>query len=55
MPPKAKSILMWIVVIFLIYAVATNPDGASSFVEGIIDFVSNLITGFVRFFDNLAS
>ena len=55
MPPKAKSILAWIVVIFLIYAVATNPDRAASVVEGVISFVYGVFSGFVRFFDNLAS
>ena len=54
MPPRAKSILLWIVVIFLIYAVATNPDRAAQVVEGIVDFVYGVFSGFARFFDNLA-
>ncbi|MBD7917127.1 MULTISPECIES: hypothetical protein [Cellulomonas] len=54
MPARAKSILMWIVVIFLIYAVATNPDRAASVVEGIGDFVYSVFSGFARFFSNLA-
>ncbi len=55
MPARAKSILMWIVVIFLIYAVATNPDRAASTVEGIWNFIYGVFSGFARFFENLAS
>lgn len=55
MPPRAKSILMWIVVVFLIYAVATNPDGAAAVVEGIGNFIYSVFAGFQRFFDNLAT
>lgn len=55
MPARAKSILMWIVVIFLIYAVATNPDRAAAVVEGIWDFVYGVFSGFAQFFSNLAS
>ncbi|UZN04263.1 hypothetical protein [Cellulomonas sp. S1-8] len=55
MPARAKSILMWIVVIFILYAVVTNPDQAAAVVEGIGDFIYGAFMGFARFFDNLAS
>jgi len=55
MPARAKSILMWIVVIFLIYAVVTNPDQAADVVRAIWDFIYGAFTGFAQFFDNLAS
>ncbi|ADG73756.1 conserved hypothetical protein [Cellulomonas flavigena DSM 20109] len=55
MPPRAKSILMWIIVVFLIYAVATNPDRAAGVVEGIGNFIYSVFAGFAQFFDNLAN
>lgn len=55
MPARAKSILMWIVVIFLIYAVATNPDRAAAVVEGIGSFIYSVFAGFSQFFSNLAN
>jgi len=54
MPARAKSILMWIVVIFLLYAVVTNPDRAAEVVENIWDFIYGAFSGFAQFFSNLA-
>ena len=55
MPARAKSILMWIVVIFLIYAVVTNPERAADAVRSVWDFVYGALAGFAEFFRNLAS
>ncbi|GEA83481.1 MAG: hypothetical protein NVV70_07535 [Cellulomonas sp.] len=55
MPARAKNILMWIVVIFLIYAVVQNPDKAADVVRSIWDFIYDAFAGFGRFFSNLAS
>jgi len=55
MPARAKSILIWIVVIFLLYAVVTNPEQAADVVRSIWDFVYGAFSGFARFFDDLSS
>jgi len=55
MPARAKSILMWIVVIFLVYAVVTNPSRAADVVQSIWDFIAGAVSGFGTFFHNLAS
>ncbi|WP_166435898.1 hypothetical protein [Cellulomonas shaoxiangyii] len=54
MPARAKSILMWVVVIFLVYAVVTNPDRAADVVRSVWDFLWAAIQGFGEFFRNLA-
>ncbi|WP_196250714.1 hypothetical protein [Cellulomonas sp. JZ18] len=54
MPARAKSIVMWVVVIFLVYAVVTNPDRAADVVRSIWDFLWGAIQGFGEFFRNLA-
>lgn len=55
MPPKAKTLLIWLVVIFLIYAVVTSPDAASNIVTGIWEFIIGAFRGFGEFFSNLAT
>ncbi|GAA4626073.1 MULTISPECIES: hypothetical protein [Cellulomonas] len=55
MPAKAKSVLMWLVVIFLVYAVATNPDRAAEVVRSLWDLVFGALSGFAQFFSYLAS
>jgi hypothetical protein len=55
MPAKAKTLLIWIVVIFLIYAVVTNPDAAANIVTAIWEFVLSAFSGFGQFFASLAS
>ncbi len=55
MPARAKSILMWIVVIFLVYAVVTSPDKAADVVRSVWDFVAGAFRGFATFFGNLTS
>jgi hypothetical protein len=55
MPPKAKSILIWVVVIFLVYAVITSPERAADVVRALWDLVTAALAGFGRFFDSLTS
>lgn len=55
MPPRAKSILIWIVVIFLIYAVVRNPARSADVVRAIWDFIYGAFAGFGQFFSNLAA
>ncbi|GEA79778.1 hypothetical protein ACT17Q_05710 [Cellulomonas sp. CW35] len=55
MPPRAKSILIWIVVVFVIYAVVRNPDKAADVVRSVWDFIYGAFAGFAQFFSNLAA
>lgn len=55
MPAKAKTILIWIVVIFLIFAIVNSPDRASAVVEAIWNFIVDAISAFGTFFSNLTS
>ena len=55
MPPRAKTILMWIVVLFLLYTVISNPDRAASTVRSGWDFIYGAFAGFGKFFSNLAA
>ncbi|MCA5894829.1 hypothetical protein LEP48_15940 [Isoptericola sp. NEAU-Y5] len=55
MPAKAKTLLIWIVVIFLIYAIVTSPDSAADIVTAIWEFITGAFASFGQFFANLAS
>jgi len=55
MPAKAKTLLIWIVVIFLIFAIVNDPDRAGNIVTSIWDFITNTISSFVQFFSTIAS
>ncbi|MFD6525887.1 hypothetical protein, partial [Isoptericola sp. NPDC060185] len=55
MPAKAKTLLIWIVVIFLIFAIVNDPDRAGNIVTSIWDFIANTISSFVQFFSTIAS
>lgn len=55
MPPRAKSILMWIGVIILLYTVVQNPERAANAVRVTWDFIYNAFAGFGSFLGNLAS
>jgi hypothetical protein len=54
MPPRAKSILLWIVVIFVLYTVVRSPEKAAESVRSVGDFLYNAFAGFGQFFSNLA-
>jgi hypothetical protein len=53
MPAKAKTLLIWVVVIFLIYAIVTNPGDAANVVQAIWDVISGAFASFGEFFANL--
>jgi hypothetical protein len=55
MPPKIRTILIWILVVFLVYAVVATPDRAADVVQSLWRFVGGAFTGFSRFFSNLTS
>ena len=53
MPPKLKTLLIWIVAIFLVYAIVTSPDRAADLVRALWDIVVSAFTSFGTFFTNL--
>jgi hypothetical protein len=55
MPPKVKTIVTWLVVIFLVYAVVRNPDRAAGVIRSIWDLLYSTFTGFGHFFASLAA
>ena len=55
MPGKAKTLLIWLVVIFLIYAIVTSPDRAADVVRALWDVITGAFASFGRFFAGLAS
>jgi hypothetical protein len=54
MPKRLKTILIWLVAIFVVYWVIVDPARASDAVRGIWDFVANLFSGVADFFTGLA-
>ncbi|AEE47191.1 hypothetical protein [Cellulomonas fimi] len=55
MPPKLKTTLIWIVAIFLVYAIVTSPDRAADLVRALWDMITGAFASFGRFFDGLTS
>jgi hypothetical protein len=53
MPPKLKTLLIWIVAIFLIYAIVTSPDRAADLVKALWDMIAGAFASFGRFFSSL--
>ena len=55
MPAKAKTLLIWLVVIFLIYAIVTSPDRAADIITAIWDVSANAVGSFGEFLATLTS
>lgn len=55
MPAKAKTLLIWLVVIFLVYAIINSPDRAADIVKALWDVLTNAFAAFGEFFANLAT
>lgn len=53
MPAKLKTILLWLVVAFLVYAVVRNPEQAANVIKTIWDIIYGTLNGFVQFFASL--
>ena len=53
MPPKLKTTLIWIVAIFLVYAIVTSPDRAADLVRALWDMITGAFASFGRFFAGL--
>ncbi|GAB2476581.1 hypothetical protein [Xylanimonas ulmi] len=53
MPAKAKTFLIWLVVIFLIYAIVKSPDRSAEIVRALVDVIVNAFKSIGQFFGNL--
>jgi hypothetical protein len=55
MPPRIRAVLIWIIAIFLVYAVVTSPEKAADVVEAVWGMITNAFASFGRFFSSLTS
>jgi hypothetical protein len=55
MPAKAKTILIWLVVIFVIFAIYKSPDRASEVAGSVWDIIVNAVSAFATFMSGLVS
>jgi len=53
MPPKAKVILIWLLVGFAIYAIITSPDRAADILQATVDIIAEGFRNIGRFFGAL--
>ncbi|WP_377640008.1 hypothetical protein [Oryzobacter terrae] len=53
--PPIKKIVLWLVVIFLLYAILTSPTEAADIFGSAWDVVKNGVANIASFFDNLIS
>lgn len=53
--PPIKKIVMWLLVIFLLYAIVTSPSQAADIFGAAWEVVSNGVQNIAAFFDNLIS
>jgi hypothetical protein len=51
--PPIKKIVMWLVVIFLLYAIFTAPTEAANMFSAAWDFTVNAVSNVAQFFDSL--
>ena len=51
--PPVKKIVVWLIVIFLLYAILTSPKDASDIVSSIWDILYNGVKNIFKFFDSL--
>ena len=51
--PPVKKIVMWLVVVFLLYAILTSPQEAADIFGSAWDVVSNGVQNVGAFFDSL--
>lgn len=51
--PPIKKIVLWLVVIFLLYAILTSPTEAASIFGSAWDVVTNGVRNIGEFFDSL--
>lgn len=51
--PPIKKIVLWLLTIFLLYAIFTSPSEAASIVDSTWEVLSNGVRNIGRFFDSL--
>lgn len=51
--PPVKKIVMWLVVVFLLYAILTSPQSAADIFGSAWDVVANGVRNIGTFFDSL--
>jgi hypothetical protein len=51
--PPIKKIVMWLVVVFLLYAILTSPSDAADIFGSAWEVVKNGVTNVATFFDSL--
>ena len=51
--PPVKKIVMWLLVIFLLYAILTSPISAADIFNSVWDIITNGVENIARFFDSL--
>lgn len=51
--PPIKKIVMWLLVVFLLYAILTSPTQAADIFGSAWEVVSNGVTNIAAFFDTL--
>lgn len=55
MPGKLKSILIWLLVVFVVFALVRNPERSAELVRGAWDAIADGIVAIGRFFSALVS
>ncbi len=55
MPAKVKTVLIWLVVIFVVFAIYNSPDRASEVVGALWDVIVNAVAAFGTFLGGLVS
>ena len=53
--PPIKKIVLWLLTIFLLYAILTSPDAAANIVGSAWDVIANGVSNIGKFFDSLIS
>ena len=51
--PPIKKIVLWLIVIFLLYAILTNPSAAAAIVDAAWDLILEGLRNIFDFFDAL--
>jgi hypothetical protein len=53
MHPKVKTALIWVLVIFVAYAIITNPERAAGILESIWQMILGAFSSIGQFFNSL--
>ncbi len=53
--PPVKKIVVWLIVIFLLYAIFTNPTDAANIVSDVWHILEKAVKNIAKFFDELLS